>query len=164
MDTTDHIPAERSRSQVKRDAEALQKLGERLIKLPKKQLELVPLPDKLREAIEQARHISARSALKRQRQYVGRLMRNVDPEPIRSKLDELNNVDKLSKARFHLCERWRDRLITEGDSALAEFLAQHPQADRQHLRRLMREAGNDGSGMRPPRHARELFRYIQSLV
>ncbi len=164
MDTTDPTPTDRSRSQVKREAEALQKLGEQLMKLSKKQLELMPLPDNLREAIEQARHITARSALKRQRQYVGRLMRGVDPEPLRTKLDELNSVDNLSKARFHQCERWRDRLLTEGDAALAEFLDQYPQADRQHLRRLMREAGNAAAGMHAPRHARELFRYIQSLV
>jgi len=163
MDLNDPIPDSPSRSQEKREAEALQKLGEQLIMLPKKQLDLLPLPENLRDAIEHARGITSHGALKRQRQYVGRLMRDIDPQPLRSKLDELNSADKLSKARFHQNERWRDRLIAEGDAALAEFLAQYPQADRQHLRRLMREATSDAAAGRAPPYARELFRYIQSL-
>jgi ribosome-associated protein len=163
MDSNDPTSDTPSRSQEKREAEALQKLGEQLIVLAKKQLDLLPLPDSLREAIEHARRITSHGAHKRQRQYIGRLMRDIDPEPLRSKLEELNSADKLSKARFHQNERWRDRLMAEGDVALAEFLAQHPQADRQHLRRLMREASADSAAGRAPRHARELFRYIQSL-
>ncbi|HVC37272.1 MAG TPA: ribosome biogenesis factor YjgA [Gammaproteobacteria bacterium] len=159
----DHIPEGPSRSQEKREAEALQKLGEELISLPKKQLDVLPLPDSLRDAIEQARRITSHGALKRQRQYVGRLMRDIDPQPLRSKLDELRSTDKVGKAHFHQNERWRNRLIMEGDAALAEFLAQHPQADRQHLRRLMRDAASDAIAGRAPRHARELFRYINSL-
>lgn len=163
MDLNDHLPESPSRSQEKREAEALQKLGEQLISLPKKQLEMLPLPDSLRDAIEQARRITSHSALKRQRQYLGRLMREIDPQPLRSKLDELRGADKAAKARFHQNERWRDRLIMEGDAAFAEFLAQHSGADRQHLRRLMRDAASEAAAGRPPRHARELLRYIQSL-
>jgi ribosome-associated protein len=163
MDSNDYTPESPSRSQEKREAEALQKLGEQLIKLPKKQLDLLPLPENLRDAIEHARSINSHGALKRQRQYVGRLMRDIDPQPVRNKLDELNSADKLSNARFHQNEHWRDRLIADGDAALAEFLVLQPQADRQHLRRLMREAAADAAAGRAPRHARELFRYIQSL-
>jgi len=163
MDLNDHSPESPSRSQEKREAEALQKLGEQLISLPKKQLAMLPLPDRVRDAIEQARRITSHGALKRQRQYLGRLMREIDPQPLRSKLDELRGADKAANARFHQNERWRDRLITEGDAAFAEFLAQHPQADHQHLRRLMRDAASDAAAGRAPRHARELFRYIQSL-
>src|SRR5487761_1576 len=158
MDLNDHSPESPSRSQEKREAEALQKLGEQLISLPKKQLEMLPLPDSLRDAIEQARRITSHGALKRQRQYLGRLMREIDPQPLRSKLDELRGADKAANARFHQNERWRDRLIVEGDAAFAEFLVQHPQADRQHLRRLMLDAASDAAAGRPPRHARELFR------
>ncbi len=163
MALNDHSPDSPSRSQEKREAEALQKLGERLIKLPKKLLDLLPLPENLRDAIEHARHITRHGALKRQRQYVGRLMRNIDPEPVRTKLDELTSADRLSNARFHHNEHWRDRLIADGDAALNEFLAQYPQADSQHLRRLMRAAAGDAAAGRAPRYARELFRYIQSL-
>lgn len=163
MDLNDDIPDSPSRSQEKREAEALQKLGEQLISLPKNQLDTLPLPESLRDAVEQARRITSRGALKRQRQYVGRLMRDIDPLPLRAKLEELHRADRAAKARFQQNERWRDRLIAEGDAALAEFLAQHAQADRQHLRRLMRDAASDAAAGRAPRHARELFRYIQSL-
>lgn len=163
MDLNDHTPDSPSRSQEKREAESLQKLGERLIKLPKKQLDLLPLPENLRDAIEHARHITSHGALKRQRQYVGRLMRDIDPQPLRTKLDELTSSDRVSNAHFHQSEHWRDRLIADGDAALAEFLVLHPQADRQHLRRLMREIAAAVAAGRAPRHARELFRYIQNL-
>lgn len=162
MDFNDDIPDSPSRSQVKREAEALQVLGEELISLPEKQLASLPLPSILRDAIKQARRITSHGALKRQRQYIGRLMRELDAAPIRAKLDQLRGTDKAAKARFHQNERWRDRLIAEGDAALAEFLVQYPRADRQHLRRLMRDAAGDAA-CRPPRHARELFRYIQTL-
>ncbi|MDE2234946.1 MAG: DUF615 domain-containing protein [Gammaproteobacteria bacterium] len=164
MDNNDHMPEERSRTQVKRAAEALQKLGERLMALPKSQLDLMPLPDNLRNAIEDARRISARGALKRQRQYIGRLMRDIDPQPLRAKLEEFAGIDNLSKARFHQCQYWRDRLLAEGDAALAEFLLRFPQADRQHLRRLLRDAVKDAGGVQQPRRARELFRYLQGFL
>jgi ribosome-associated protein len=152
-----------SRAQLKREVEALQRLGEELITLPENQLASVPLPDKLRDAVEFARRITSHGALKRQRQYIGKLMRDVDPVPIRARLDEFRNTDRLAKARFQQTERWRDRLIAEGDVALAEFMDQCPAADGQQLRQLMRAATEEARTNLPPRHARALFRYIQSL-
>jgi ribosome-associated protein len=163
MDLENDIPEGPSRSQLKREVEALQKLGEELVGLPEKQLAALPLPDPLRAAVEMARRITSRGALRRQRQYIGRLMCDIDPAPIRAALEQLRGTDRASKARFQEHERWRDRLIAEGDTALAEFLERHPEADRQHLRRLVREAAQDAATGHPPRHARELFRYIQSL-
>lgn len=163
MDFEDDIPEAPSRSQLKRDMEALQRLGEELVALPENQLAAMPLPEKLRDAVEFARRITSHGALKRQRQYIGKLMRDVDPAPIRARLDELRNADRLTKARFQQTERWRDRLIAEGDAALAEFLNQCPDADRQQLRQLMRAAAEEARSNQPPRHARALFRYIQSL-
>lgn len=152
-----------NKSQLKRDMQALQDLGVELVKLPAEQLAGLDLPEKLVDAIELARRITSHGAMKRQRQYIGKLMRGIDPEPIRALLEQLRGADRVSKARFQECERWRDRLIAEGDTALAEFLERRPTADRQHLRRLVREAAQDAAAGRPPRHARELFRYIQSL-
>ncbi|MGH8379165.1 MAG: ribosome biogenesis factor YjgA [Gammaproteobacteria bacterium] len=163
MSVDDDIPAGPSRSQLKREVEALQRLGEELVKLPESQLAALPLPDTLRDAVYMARHISSHGALKRQRQYIGRLIREIDPAPIRAKLDTLRNADNAAKSRFKHTERWRDRLIAEGDAALAEFLNQYPQADRQQLRQLMRAAAREAAADQSPRHARELFRYIQSL-
>jgi len=161
MDFEDDIPA--SKAQLKREVEALQRLGEELITLPEQQLASVPLPEKLRDAVEFARRITSRGALKRQRQYVGKLMRDVDPAPIRARLQELRDADRLAKARFQQVEAWRDRLVAEGDAALAEFIEQHPTADRQHLRQLVRAAAQETALEQPPKHARVLFRYIQSL-
>ena len=163
MDFEDDIPEAPSRSQLKRDMEALQRLGEELVALPENQLASIPLPEKLRDAVEFARRITSHGALKRQRQYIGKLMRDVDPAPIRTRLDELRNADRLTKARFQQTERWRDRLIAEGDAALSEFLSQCPNADRQQLRQLMRAATEEARSGQPPRHSRALFRYIQSL-
>lgn len=163
-DDIDELPEGPSKSQQKRDMQALQDLGAELVRLPEQQLGSLDLPEKLRDAIALARRITSHGAQKRQRQYIGKLLRGVDPEPIRALLEQLRGADRLSKARFQENERWRDRLIAEGDAALAEFLERRPEADRQHLRRLVREAAQEAAAGRPPRHARELFRYIQSLA
>ncbi|HET7396307.1 MAG TPA: ribosome biogenesis factor YjgA [Gammaproteobacteria bacterium] len=161
MDFEDDIRP--SRGQLKREVEALQRLGEELITLPENQLAAVPLPDRLRDAVEFARSITSHGALKRQRQYIGKLMRDVDPAPIRARLDEFHNSSRLAKVRFQQTERWRDRLVAEGDAALTEFMDQCPAADGQQLRQLMRAAIEEARTDQPSRHARALFRYIQSL-
>lgn len=163
MSPEDDISAAPSRSQLKREVEALQKLGEQLAELPEQQLTALSLPEKLHDAVMQARRITSHGALKRQRQYIGRLMRDVDAAPIRARLEELRSADRLSRARFQDAERWRDRLLQEGDAALEEFLARHPQADRPHLRRLLRAVARDAADGRALQHARELFRYIHGL-
>lgn len=163
MHSDDDMPEGPSRSQRKREVEELQKLGEELVKLPPRQLDNLPLPDILRDAVAMAQRITSHGALRRQRQYIGRLMCEIDPEPIRALLTELRNADRASRARFQECERWRDRLLAEGDAALTDFLERHPAADRQHLRRLVREAVQERVAGKPARHARELFRYIQGL-
>ena len=163
-DDIDDLPEGPSKSQQKRDMLALQDLGAELVELPEQQLAALDLPEKLRDAIELARRITSHGALKRQRQYIGKLLRSVDPAPLRAALEQFRSADRLSKARFQETERWRDRLIAEGDAALAEFLERRPAADRQHLRRLVREAAQETAQGKPPRSSRELFRYIQSLT
>jgi len=152
-----------SKSQLKRDMHALQDLGEELTRLPDKQLAEFELPEKLREAVELARRITSHGALKRQRQYIGRLLRDMDAGPIQATLDRLKGVDEAAKLRFKESERWRDRLLAEGDAALESFLIRFPLADVQHLRRLLRDTAAEQNAGRPPRHARELFRYIHNL-
>lgn len=153
-----------NKSQLKREMQELQDLGVELVKLPADKLNELDLPEKLADAIALARRITSHGAQKRQRQYIGGLLSKLDDvAPIRAYLEQLGGADKVSKARFQENERWRKRLIEEGDTALAEFLERHPEADRQHLRRLVRDAAAEAAGGRPPRHARELFRYLQSL-
>ncbi|GAB4359725.1 MAG: ribosome biogenesis factor YjgA [Gammaproteobacteria bacterium] len=164
MNTTHDTEEIKSKSQRKREMHALQALGEALVKLSQAELERIPLPADLREAVIEAQRIRQRGAHKRQLQYIGRLMRDVDPEPIQSGLDRLRHRDRLATAFLHRIERWRDRLLDDGDSALGELLETHPALDRQHLRQLMRNARKEMEGQKPPRAARELFRYLRDTL
>jgi ribosome-associated protein len=158
-------PPERpSKSQRKRDAHALQALAVSLTELSESELARVPMPDELREAVVVARGIRAHGALARQRQYLGRLMRDIDPEPIRAALDEIHSRSRAHVAHQHRLERWRDRLIAEGDAALEALVAEAPDADRQHLRSLVREARKEQRLGRPPQGARAIFRYLRELL
>lgn len=153
-----------SKTQRKREMQRLQALGEALIDLPDSELVAIPVPDALLQAIRDARKMHKRGALHRQKQYIGRLMRELDAEPIDAWMAQRDERARLAVARFHAAERWRDRLIAEGDDALTELLEQRPGADRQHLRRLMREAAHERDSEQPPRAARELFRYLDTLL
>ena len=164
MQDEDDIPEAPSKSQRKREMLELQDLGAELVKLPETQLATLDLPENLRDAIALARRITSHGAQKRQRQYIGGLLSKLDDvQPVRDLLERLGGADKASKAKFQDSERWRARLLAEGDTALTEFLARYPGADHQHLRRLVREAAREAAAGKPPRHARELFRYIQGL-
>lgn len=122
-----------SKTQRKRAMHELQALGERLIELNPEQLASVALPEALHDAIEQARHITRHEARRRQLQYVGRLMRHVDPEPIREKLKTWDGVSVEETARLHRIERWRDSLL-EDDDAVASLAETHPGIDTRRLR------------------------------
>ena len=164
QDDSDDLAERPNKSQLKREMHELQDLGAELVKLPPDKLISLELPEKLTDALALARRITSHGAQKRQRQYIGGLLRDLDDvQPIRDLLERLQGADRVSKALFQENERWRARLIAEGDTALAEYLQRHPEADSQHLRRLVREAAQEAAAGRPPRHARELFRYLQSL-
>lgn len=152
-----------SKSQRKREAHALQALGEELVRLPANKLGKIPLPEQLLDAIRQAQQIKARGGHKRQLQFIGKLMRSVDAEPIQQALERLQAQAAGTTAAHHHAERWRDRLVEEGDVALSELLSELPQADRQHLRQLIRNAQKEKERNKPPRSARELFRYLRDL-
>ena len=153
-----------SKSQLKRESEALQKLGEELVELPASQLAKIPMPEELADAVDLARRISARGGRKRQLQYIGKVMRQIDAEPIEKAMDALRNEHLRENARLHTLEQWRDRLIAEGDAALSELLEHQPNADRQHLRQLMRNAQQEAKKNKPPKSARELFRYLREVM
>jgi ribosome-associated protein len=161
MDPTDEFE-EKSKSQLKREAHALQDLGELLITLKPAELDGLPLPEALARAIQDAR-IMKRGALKRQRQFIGKLMRDIDPEPIRAAMALRQQQAMDSSRRQHRLEDWRDRLIREGDDVLGAALEEFPQADRQQLRQLIRQARKEAEQDRPPKSARALFRYLRDL-
>lgn len=152
-----------SKSQLKRESNALQEMGEELVGLPASKLAKIPMPEELAEAVALARKIKARGGLKRQLQYIGKVMRSIDAGPIEQALNELKNAAGKEAAKFHRLEQWRDRLIDEGDAALGELLEEFPQADRQHLRQLIRNARQEAARNKPPKSAREIFRYLREL-
>ena len=143
---------------------ALQALGESLIDVSPQALDELPISDALREALDESRSMRSRRALYRQRQYIGRLMRDEDAEAIRHALDRLNSRDYADKRHFHVVETWRDRLLAEGDSGVDALLAEHHQLDRVRLRSLVRRARAERKDDRPPRYARELFRYLREAI
>jgi len=152
-----------SKSRLKRDAHALQQLGTQLIDLQESVWQMLKLPDSLIAALREARHLHARGGRKRQLQFIGKLMRDIDPEPIQNYFEqERLKARKLAQAHHEL-EAWRDRMIEEGDPAVETFLEQHAQADRQHLRQLVRQAKKELVNNTPPKSSRALFRYIRDL-
>jgi ribosome-associated protein len=152
-----------SKSQLKRDAHGLQALGTRLIALTRERLRQLELPELLHEAIEAAQAISAHEGRRRQLQYIGKLMREVDPEPIRAQLAIWDGTSAAEVARQHALERWRTRLLAD-DAALTEFAARHPGCDTQRLRTLLRNVRREAEQNRPPRSYRELFRLLRAIL
>ncbi len=153
-----------SKSQRKRDSHALQAMGERLVRLSAHQLTQVPLPEELLRAVAEARRIKAHGGRRRQLQYIGKLMRHMDPEPIRAALEAIDNTSHAAVAEMHRLEHWRERLLAEGDSALGELADQHPALDRQLLRNLVRRAMAEREAAKPPKAYREIFRYLKELL
>lgn len=152
-----------SRSQIKRDMEALQELGQRITELRPDQQAQVPMDDQLAQAVAEMRRISAPGARKRQLQYIGKLMRQADAEAIRQALALFDSASALHNQHFHELERWRERLLNEGNSALASYVESHPQVDVQHLRQLIRNALKERAQNKPPAQARKLFRYLREV-
>ncbi len=164
MPIEDADPEQKSKSQRKRDMTALQELGETLVKLPANQLSTIPMPENLLNAVMAARNITERGARKRQFQYIGKVMRKIDAAPIQVALDALNNQSQHAAREFHRVERWRDRLLSEGDSAVSDFISAYPAADSQHLRQLIRNVERELSANKPPSSARTLFRYLRDIM
>lgn len=160
-DSTESI--EKSKSQRKREATALQTLGEELVKLNQEQLNQIKLPENLRKAINEAKKINKRGGLKRQLQYIGKIMRSIDAEPIVHAIDAMNQKDHQSNALLHQLEQWRDRLISDDKQALTDAFEAFPGADRQHLRHLIRKAVREHDENKPPTSSRTLFRYLREL-
>lgn len=165
IDHSDEIQEEEiiSKSQRKRDATAAQDLGKNILMLSQEAQNSIDLPESLIKALNDARRIKKNSALNRQLQYIGKLMRHIELEPIREQYLKLtNHYDKDIKA-LHCLEKWRDRLLSEGDKALEELINEVPDTDRQHLRQLMRQSAKETKLKKPPKSAREIFKYLKTL-
>ena len=151
-----------SKSQRKRDALALQALADEMIRLSPAELAGVPLPVDLRDGVTSARQLR-RGAYRRQVRYLGRLLRDIDVAPIRNAVGVHHSTSHADKARLKRLERWRERLMEEGDAAVAELLDEYGHADAQQLRQLLRNARKEQAAGRPPRSLRLLFRCLREL-
>ena len=152
-----------SKSQLKRDMHALQELGEALIALPKDALKRMPMPEALNDAVREARRITDHEGKRRQVQYVGRVMRGLldtETAALRTALDSYKGINKAETARLHWIERTREKLLAD-HAALTGFIRQHPAADPQEGRTLIRNARKEQQQARPPRYFRELFQWIK---
>jgi ribosome-associated protein len=141
---------------------ALQDLGETLLELNAARLAELDLPEALVEALETARRITTHEARRRQLQYIGRLMRDVDPAPIRERLARWAEGPNAEKARLHTVERWRERLLSEA-GALDRLCAERAGADRLRLAALIDDARAERAHSEPPRAYRELYRSLNRL-
>ena len=152
-----------SKTKRKRDMHALQDLGAELVALDAKRLASLDLPERLVDAIALARTITRHEARRRQMQYIGRLMRDVDPEPLRVALAAGASGSQAERAQFALVERWRDRVLQEADGVDA-FAAAYPDAPRETLASLATAARDERDRGAPPHKSRELFRTLKRII
>ncbi len=157
-----------SKTKRKAEADAQQMVGKKLIALTKDQINKLNLEERLHDAVMEAKRLTANGAIRRQLQYIGRLMRDTDIEPIVEQLARWEGKNNEENARFHALERWRDRLIQESpepqSDALQEFLAAYPNADVQQIRTLCRNALKEQTNNKPPKSTRELFKLLRETI
>jgi ribosome-associated protein len=152
-----------SKSEIKRDAETLKDLGQEMVDLGKNSLDKLPLDDDLRAAIDLAQKIK-KEGRRRQLQLIGKMLRSRDVEPITTALDKLKNRHNQQVSLFHKLEQLRDRLVEEGDDAIPPVLELYPEADRQQLRALIRNAQKEKAANKPPKSYRQIFQYLRELA
>ncbi|WP_045736742.1 ribosome biogenesis factor YjgA [Xanthomonas sp. MUS 060] len=156
-----------SRSQQRREALEVLSLGEKLVALTPAQLAKLPVPESLLPHIAEAKRITSHIAHKRQLAFLAKQMRREDEaalEAIREAMDVNSDGARREVAALHRVEDWRTRLLADGDAALSALLAEHPDADRQRLRQLLRNAKEERLKNKPPHAYRELFRELRELV
>jgi ribosome-associated protein len=156
-------PETPSKSRRKRNMLELQKLGEELLAFSDSALRQMGLPEPLFEALQRARRIKAHGGRRRQLQYLGKLMRELDTAPVRAAIASRRQQETAHTRAFHRLEVLRERLIEEGEPCLAGVLREYPAADATQLRRLTRQARAERESSQPPRAARALFRYLREL-
>ena len=152
-----------SKTQRKKAVHELQGLGEELVELSEERLAAIEMPERLRDAVMAARRITAHEARRRQMQYIGKLMRKVDAEPIRTAIDAARSQSAGRTAAHKRIEAWRERLLSS-DAALGELLHAFPRADIQHLGELIRGTVHERDAHKPPHNYRELYQALRALL
>ncbi|MEO6354833.1 MAG: ribosome biogenesis factor YjgA [Burkholderiaceae bacterium] len=154
-----------SKSQLKRDMTALQKLGQELIDQPRDRVKRVPMPEDVKDAILDCQLIKDHEGRRRQLQYVGKKMRSLNEEElavIQRAMDSWKGLSKADTSAMHALERHRERLLKD-DAALTLLLQQHPELEVQHLRTLIRNARKEQAENKPPKAYREIFQILKQL-
>ena len=154
----------KSKSQIKREMLALQELGEQLIHLNAKDLAKLELPENILEALKTAQNIKKHDALKRQIQYIGRLMREIDAQPIINYLDLRRSSKQQLNTEFKLIEQWRDKLLSGDNHVLNELFSNYPDLDKQYIRTLIRNAVAQSKQGKTPKASRALFKYLSTEI
>jgi ribosome-associated protein len=155
-----------SKSARKRRSDDLQSLGEALIQLSAAELDALPLPEQLRDAVLLAQRITAHGGLYRQKQYIGKLMRKIDAEPIREAMIARRDRERVDALRFHRVEKWRDKLLSEGAEAVTKLQAEFPNIDAGAIRTLTERARKEQqtSAQKITPAGRELFRVLREAM
>ncbi len=154
-----------SKSQKKRDVEALQKVGQQLVEAPADRVKRITLPENLKVAIEECRKIKSHEGKRRQLQFIGKIMRGLDEEDIAAinkAIESWSGQSKAETAAMHALEKQREKLLAN-DAALTALLADHPKMDAQHLRNLIRNARKEQAENKPPKAYREIFQILKQL-
>lgn len=159
MDEDDFI----SKTRRKREMTELQDVGAALVGLSREQLARMELPEELREAVLECKRFTRHEAIRRQMQYIGRLMRRLDAGPIAAQLAALQAPTRKDTALFHLAEKWRTDMLADAE-AIERFVHEFPGADPHRLRGLVEKARAERGAERAPRHFRELFHLINAIV
>lgn len=164
-DTLDEAENSISKSQKKRNMLALQSVGGELVLLSTEVIAKLDLPDELRVAVLDAKRIpgSKHGGNKRQMQYIGRLMREVDPAPILIQLQALKAPNQKQTAQHHLAERWRERMLADATS-IAAFVREFPEAEQTMLEKYLADAKDDHSKQRPPKNFRLLYQTLHKHI
>ncbi|HSJ96302.1 MAG TPA: ribosome biogenesis factor YjgA [Myxococcota bacterium] len=152
-----------SKTRRKRQMTGLQEVGKELVALSPEQLARIDMPGKLREAVLECRRFTRHEAVRRQLQYIGRVMRELDPGPIVEQLAALKSPSRRQTALFHVAEKWRDEILAD-PQAIARFEAQFPRADAERIRALAAGARAERADKRAPKQYRELFHALNAAV
>ena len=160
--TEPEFEEQKSKSQIKREMQALRNLGQRLVEMPAARLERVPMSESLREAVIEAKRLK-REALRRKLQHIGVLMRAEDSEVILRTLEQLDQPHREEVKALHEIEQWRDELIAGDMDRLTDLIGRYDSMDRQHVKQLIRNAQKERDQNRSPKSARALFQYLSEM-
>jgi ribosome-associated protein len=153
-----------NKTQIKKDMAVLFALSEEMSELSSSQLKTLELPENIHKAVAEVSGMPHKSARKRLLKFITGQLHKIEVEPILEKLARMKNKSAHAVREHHIIERWRDKLIAGGNDALTELLKEQPQADRQQLRQLLRNAQKEAEAAKPPKSSRLLYRYLKNLL